>query len=38
VAHIYFVSPNRFVFDYAPGTPPKQDHHKSLTLERQNTQ
>lgn len=38
VAHIYFVPPNRFVFDYAPGDPPKPDHYKNLTLEWQNRQ
>ncbi len=38
VAHIYFATPNRFVFDYAPGTPPKPDYHKSLILEQKNTQ
>ncbi|BBA37000.1 hypothetical protein sS8_5077 [Methylocaldum marinum] len=38
VAHIYFEPPNRFVFDYAPGTPPKPAYHKSLILERKNTQ
>ena len=38
VARIYLEPPNRFVFDYTPGEPPKPDHYKSLTLERQTTQ
>jgi len=38
VAHIYFVPPNRFVLDYAPGVQPTPGHNKGLILERQNTQ
>lgn len=38
VTHVYLDPPNKFLFEYEAGTPPKTDYYKNLSLEKRKTQ